>query len=148
MQKHEITKLTGVNLRQKSTDINDSDSQKCVNFDVSAKPGSIIIRKGKEDLGGSTLADLILRYISKVNGFRYQVAGRNLYRDMVQITADETFNEAQIETTIIPFRDLSDAYIWGFVADDDAMLKDNGTVLYIWGIDLVPTPDPQIANQT
>lgn len=148
MQKKEILKVTGVNLRQDTTALSDADATKCVNFDVAAKPGSLIVRKGKSDLGGITISDLTLRYISKVNGSRYQVAGRNLYRDMVQISPDDVFNEAEVETSIVPFRDLDDAYIWAFVADDDVMIKDNGTVLYVWGIDLVPTPDPQIANQT
>ena len=67
---------------------------------------------------------------------------------MIAITTSETLDERQIETSIQSFRDLSDAYIWAFIADDAVMLKDNGTVLYQWGIDLVPTPDPQICNQT
>lgn len=148
MEKREITKLTGVNLRQEATDLPEADAQKCVNMDVSSKPGTAIIRKGKTILLSGTLSDLLLRYLSKVNGFRYQIAGRRIYRDMVAITSDNTLHEDMIETSIVPMRALSDAYIWAFIADDAIMLKDNGTVLYIWGIDLVPTPDPQLANQT
>lgn len=147
MEKREITKLTGVNLRQDTEDLPEADAAKCVNFDVSQKPGTLMIRRGKSDLGNATLTDTILRYISKVHGYRYQIAGRKLYRDMTALTAD-VLHEDKVETSIVPMRALSDAYIWAFVADDAVMLKDNGNVLYIWGIDLVPSPDPQIANQT
>jgi hypothetical protein len=147
MEKREITKITGVNLRQEATDLAEAEAQKCVNFDISGKPGSIVIRKGKTILVDGTLTDLILRYLSKVNGFRYQIAGQKIYRDMVALTGN-VLHEDMIQTSIVPMRALEDAYIWAFIADDAIMLKDNGTVLYIWGIDLVPTPDPQICNQT
>lgn len=148
MLSKEIRQLAGVNLRQDETDIDDKNATKAVNLDPSVRAGSVVVRRGRSDLGGQTLSDLILRYLAKVNGFRYQIAGRKIYRDMVAITAAETLDSDQRETTIVPFRDLSDAYIWAFVADDATMLKDNGTVLYQWGIDLIPTPDPQICNQT
>lgn len=148
MQKREITKLTGVNLRQEGTDLPDADAQKCVNFDISSKPGSLILRRGKSNLGGSTLTDTTLRYVSKVNGFRYQIAGRKIYRDMVAVSGVNRLHVDQIQTSIQPMRAFDDVYIWAFVADDALMVKDNGTVFYAWGIDLVPSPDPQIANQT
>lgn len=148
MLSKEITKLTGVNLRADETDLPEHDATKCVNLDPSVRPGSVVVRRGRTDLGGTTLSDLILRYLAKVNGFRYEIAGRRIYRDMVAITADNTLDSDKVQTSIVPFRDLDDAYIWAFVADDAIMVKDNGTVLYQWGIDLVPTPDPQIVNQT
>ncbi len=144
----ETTRLTGVNLRADETDLPDDAAVKSVNVDPSVRPGSTVVRRGRSDLGGQTLADLILRYLSKVNGFRYQIAGRTIYRNMVAITTRSTLDNRARETSIVPFRDLSDAYIWAFVADDAIMLKDNGTVLYQWGIDLIPDPDPQISNET
>ena len=147
MERKEITKLTGVNLRQESTDLADHDAQKCVNFDVSSKPGALVIRRGKTTLSSTTLSDTVLRYISKVNGTRYQIAGRKVYRDMSAITAD-ALHEDKIQTSIVPMRALDDVYIWAFIADDALMIKDNANVTYIWGIDLVPEPDPQIVNQT
>ena len=143
-----ITSLGGVNLRVDETDVQDSDATKSVNLDPSVRVGSVVVRRGRTTLEDATLSDLILRYLSKVNGFRYEIAGRTIYRDMVAITSTETLDERQIETSIQAFRDLSDAYIWAFIADDAVMLKDNGTVLYQWGIDLLPTPDPQMCNQT
>lgn len=148
MLKKEINSLTGVNLRLESSDLQDGESIFSENADIASKPGVINIRRGKSTLSDTTLADLIIRYLSKVNGFRYQIAGRTVYRDMSAITSNQALDVRQIETTIQAFRDLSDAYIWAFIADDALMLKDNGTVLYQWGIDLLPTPDPQLCNQT
>ena len=148
MLKKEINSLSGVNLRQESSDIPETDAIFCQNVDVAAKPGVAFIRRGKTDLLDITINDLILRYLHKVNGFRYQIAGRTVYRDMIAITTNETLDPREIQTSIQPFRDLNDAYIWAFIADDAVMIKDNGTVLYQWGIDLVPEPDPQIMNQT
>ncbi len=143
-----VTILSGVNLRQDETDVQDHDALKSVNFDPSVRVGSIVVRRGRTDLGGVTLSETQLRYLSKVNGFRYQIAGRTVYRDMSAITDSEALDPREIQTSISPFRDLQDAYIWAFIADDAIMLKDNGTVLYQWGIDLPPTPDPQLCNQT
>jgi len=146
--KKEVNSLTGVNLRQDSSDLQDSEAIFSENADIARVPGTANMRMGKSDLGDTTITDLILRYLAKVNGFRYQIAGRTVYRDMVAISTDEALDDREIETSIQSFRDLNDAYIWAFIADDAVMLKDNGTVLYQWGIDLVPEPDPQIMNQT
>lgn len=142
-----ITALSGVNLRQDETDVQDSDATKSINVDPSVRVGSIVVRRGRSKLAPDVIPDIV-RYLSKVNGFRYQIAGRTVYRDQAAITTAETLDAREIETSIHAFRDLSDAYIWAFIADDAIMLKDNGTVLYQWGIDLVPTPDPQLCNQT
>jgi hypothetical protein len=143
----QITTVSGINLRVDETDVADSDATKSTNFDPSVRVGSITVRRGRTELENEVLDDP-LRYLAKVNGFRYQISGRIVYRDMVAITAVDTLDAREIETSIVAERALSDAYIWAFIADDAVMLKDNGTVLYQWGIDLVPTPDPQICNQT
>lgn len=146
-QAKEVNALNGLNLRQESADLQDSDSSKLVNLDPFRKPGTLELRKGRSTLQGVIISDPIIRTISKVNDNRYQVAGRTAYRDMAPIVARDTL-DAEKETTIVPFRPLLDSHIWAFLADDALMFKDDGTNTYIWGIDLLPEPGPKVTNQT
>ena len=144
----EITSLTGVNLRQEPADLDERDSSKLVNFDPFRTPGALVLRKGRTDLGEALLVnDPLIRTVAKVNGNRYQVAGRTPYRDMEAMMARNTL-AVERETTIVPFRPLADSHIWAFFADDALMFKDDGENTYQWGIDQIPEPAPKLSNQT
>lgn len=142
-QVREINRLGALNLRQETTKLEEYELVKLVNFDIGRKPGTLTLRRGRELL--YAVASNRIRQVAKVNGFRYQVAGERLYRDGVAITQDLAVEH---ETNFQAFRPLNDSNIWAFVADDNLMIKDNGTDTFLWGIDLVPLPGPQVANQT
>lgn len=153
----EIQKLGALNLRQDPAKLEEFELVKLSNFDVSRKPGSLVLRRGKETLYSvSAATGDIVRQIAKINGFRYQVAGDQLFRDGVAITRDlatasertDAGNLKNLETNFQAFRPLNDTTIWAFVADDNLMIKDSDEGLRLWGIDLIPTPKPQLANQT
>ena len=140
----EINKLGALNLRQETTKLEEHELTKLVNFDISRKPGTLCLRRGREFLYSVNASDVI-RQVAKVNGSRYQVAGEYLYRDGTAIMRDLSPEE---ETNFQAFRPLDDTAIWAFVADDNIMVKDDGERLYLWGIDLIPLPGPKLANQT
>jgi len=140
----EITKLGALNLRQETTKLQEFELTKLVNFDISRKPGTLTLRRGSELQYGVSTSDIV-RQIAKVNGTRYQVAGENLYRDGAAIMGDLA---PEHETNFQAFRPLDDTAIWAFIADDNIMVKDDGSRLYLWGLDLVPLPAPKLCNQT
>lgn len=140
----EVTKFSGLNLRQDPSNLQDNELVKLTNFDISRKPGSLSLRRGKEFLYTVSAANLV-RQVAKVNGSRYQVAGDVLYRDGQAITYGLS---PENETNFQAFRPLDDTAIWAFIADDNFMIKDDGSRLFLWGIDLIPTPKPQLCNQT
>jgi hypothetical protein len=160
-QVREINRLGALNLRQETTKLEEYECVKLVNFDVSRKPGTLALRRGKELLYNVSVGEIV-RQVAKVNGKRYQVAGRLLYRDgtaIVRELADPEDpnpensltplgNQKSLETNFQAFRPLDDTHIWAFIADDNIMFKDDGTRTYLWGIDLIPLPKPQLANQT
>lgn len=140
----EITKLGALNLRQDPQKLEDWELVKLENLDISRKPGTLTLRRGRELLYNVSVTNSV-RQVAKINGYRYQVAGEHLYRDGIAITRDLA---TENETNFQAFRPLDDTTIWAFVADDNLMVKDNGTNLRLWGIDLIPTPQPRLANQT
>ena len=140
----EIIKLGALNLRQDPTKLEEWELVKLVNFDISRKPGTLTVRRGRDFLYLVSATDIV-RQVAKVNGFRYQVAGEFLYRDGAAIVRNLS---TERETNFQAFRPLDDTDIWAFIADDNLMFKDNGEDTFLWGIDLVPTPPPQLANQT
>ena len=143
----EVTQLTGLNLRLEPADLQDGEAAKLVNLDPNVEPGALVLRKGMAILGQiPESSSSNLRTVAKVNGIRYQIAGRTIWRNFTRITTD--LLDASQETSIVPFRPLNDDTIWAFIADDAKMLKDDGTNLYLWGIDLIPTPGPKLVNQT
>lgn len=141
----EILQLRGVNLRQEAADIEEPESRKLVNLDPFQKPGALVIRRGREVLGGQFPDDLI-RVVARINSIRYQVAGRHLYREFVSITGP--YLAENEKTSFTAFRPLDDSVIWAFIADDDWMLKADDTRLFQWGLEEPLSPDPKVANQT
>lgn len=147
----EITHLGALNLRQESTKLEQYELVKLVNFDISRKPGTLTLRRGKELLYDVSSAnvnpnhDEVIRQVAKNNGTRYQVAGTHLYRNGVALIRDLA---TERETNFQSFRPLNDTAIWEFIADDNVMGKDDGSRTYIWGLDLVPLPGPFLSNQT
>jgi hypothetical protein len=140
--KQEITRFLGVNLRQERLDMADEDLAKAINADLNTTVGSIVLRLGRSKQFSSPLADTTIRTLAKVNGFRYQIAGRTLYRDQATVLANGL--SADLQSAVMPFRPLTDTSIWAFVADRTNMRKDNGTSNYKWGID-APSDTPVIA---
>jgi hypothetical protein len=151
----EVTKLAALNLRMDQSLLEDLELVKLVNFDVARKPGSLALRRGKEYLLTTSPGEVV-RQVAKVNGTRYQVAGSLLYRNGVALASDLASglestvlgNSKNQETNFQAFRPLNDTHIWALIADDNYMTKDDGTNHYLWGIDLIPTPKPQVCNQT
>ena len=142
-QVKEILQMRGLNIRQESADVEDPEARKLLDFDPFQKPGALVIRKGRFILLGPLSA--VIRELIKVNDFRYQVAGRAIYREGSAITHELAEN---LQTDTVAFRPLDDTALWAFFADDDLMVKDDGTRTYIWGIDEPLSPGPKIANQT
>lgn len=140
----EITKLGALNLRQETTKLEEFELVKLVNFDISRKPGTLSLRRGSE-VQYSIASQDVVRQVAKVNGTRYQVANQNLYRAGTAIMGDLS---TENETNFQAYRPLDDTAIWAFVADDNIMVKDDGSRLYLWGLDLIPLPAPQLCNQT
>lgn len=142
----EILQLRGINIRNEAADIEDPETRSLLNFDPFQKPGALVIRRGRSVLiGPMDYGDLVIRALAKVNSIRYQVAGRNVYREAEAIAGE--LAELKI-TSITSFRPLDDSVTWAFFADDDLMFKDDGTRTYIWGIDEPLDPGPKVANQT
>jgi len=141
----EILQLRGLNLRQEAADVEEPESRKLVNLDPFQKPGTLVIRRGRVKIGSELQDDLVVA-VARINGIRYQVAGRRLYRSFAAITGP--YLAENEKTSLVPFRPLDDSVIWAFVADDDAMLKSDVTRMFIWGIDVPLDPAPKAANQT
>lgn len=148
MQSKEVTNLAGgLNLRAESADLRPQDAAVLVNLEPSRVIGSLVVRRGRSDLGSFTLSDTLIRTVAKVDGARYQVAGRRVYRAGTAITLANTLS-SNLETTILPFRPLQDSEIWAFVADEGAMFKDDGTNTYRWGLEEPSDPVPKLSNQS
>jgi len=128
----ENNRFLGVNLRQERTDLADEELAKAINADLNTFPGSVFARNGRAKQFTGALTDTTIRLITKINGLRYQVAGQSVYRDQSRII-DGLLN-ANLRTSIEPFRPISDTAIWAFIADGSVMRKDNGSVTYNWGI--------------
>ena len=140
----EITKLGALNLRQETTKLEEFECVKLVNFDISRKPGTLALRRGTDFQYSVSTVDIV-RQVAKVNGTRYQVAGEDLYRAGVAIMGNLSDEH---ETNFQAYRPLDDTAIWAFVADDNIMVKDDGSRLYLWGLDLIPLPAPKLCTQT
>lgn len=127
----QFAKFLGVNLRQDRMTLEDTELAKAINADLHTQAGSIVLRLGRKKQFSPNLPDLSIRRLARINGCRYQVAGRTLYRDQINILGGLSTN---LITTFVPFRPLLDTTLWAFIADDNFMRKDNCTNLRIWGI--------------
>lgn len=141
----EVLQLRGLNLRPEEADVEEPETRRLINLDPFQKPGALVIRRGKTRQGNRLYDDLV-RAVARVNGIRYQVAGRRLYRENTAITGP--FLAANLKTAFTAFRPLNDTVTWAFIADDDWMTKDDGTRFYQWGINEPLDPAPRVANQT
>ena len=138
---NEIRGFLGVNLRRNRLNLEDYELAKAINADLHNVLGTISLRLGRTKLFTTALADLKLRRLSRINGFRYQVAGRTLYRNNTSIL---TTLSGFLSTTLAAYRPLADATIWALIADGSAMYKDDGTNIRNWGI-VAPTATPAVA---
>ena len=157
----------GVNLRVDPANVaDDKHAVRAVNVDFNKELGTASIRNGSYEL--ADLNDDVVRLIAKVNGFRYYVAGRRLYRDGVLVDLTPQMFDAGLNTDIEGFRPLNDLAVWAFIADvgnseninagitvvahdgvrtsttdgrgHSAMKKDDGTRTQKWGIGEPPGP--------
>lgn len=143
----------GVNLRTDRANVaNDLQVTRAINVDFNKELGTASIRNGRYEL--ADLDDALVRLIAKVNGFRFYVAGQNLYRDGTAVALHPKKLASTLRTEIEAFRPLNDLAIWAFLADtgvtdDGSMLKDDGTRTYKWGIDPPPetVPEPELGDQ-
>lgn len=129
----EIRGFLGVNLRKERVSLADDELARAINADLHTQPGAILLRHGRTKQFRTALTNLVVRRLAKINGFRYQVAGRAVFRDQEDIL---TGLSANLITTLMPFRPLTDTTTWAFIADDAAagMRMDNGTTTQAWGI--------------
>ena len=134
--------MLGVNLREDRVLIGQSDLAKSVNADLHLTPGSIVLRLGRTAINGSALSDLKIRRQTLVNGVRFQVAGRYLYRDFVQ-QPNVLFSTA-LSTSFQAYLPQADTTLWTFIADGIFMAKDNGSGTVPWTI-AAPTVTPVVA---
>lgn len=143
LQKQEVTKFLGVNLRQDRLDLADEEVAKAINADFNTTVGSILVRRGSSKQFTTPLADTTIRYLAKVNGYRYQIAGRSVYRAQAKII--NALMSSTLKSTIVPYRPFNDPSTWAFIADGAVMKKDDGTNTYKWGID-TPTATPGVGT--
>ena len=80
----EVRIFSRVRLDRETTDLDPDDLQYAMNVDLFLENGTIRTRRGRSHLYPSALSTQI-RLLAKVNGTRYQVAGRTLYRDGVAL---------------------------------------------------------------
>jgi len=139
----EINRFLGVNLRQDRTDLGDDELAKAINCDLNTQIGTIVVRPGKTKQFSSALSDTSIRLLAKINGHRYEVAGRSVYRDQTVII--NGLLSANLKTSITPFRPVGDSNTWAFIADESGMWKDNGTTLQGWGI-APPGTEPSVTT--
>lgn len=154
-QAQEHTGFIGVNIRTARSNAKDQHAAKALNVDFNKELGSATVRNGMSVQ--ADLADDVIRTIAKVNGFRFYVAGRHLYRDgslvdLLPLVLDDGLTVASLPakptTDIEGMRPLNDTAIWAFIADlggDDpalvelgTMRKDDGTRNQKWGIAIPP----------
>jgi len=141
----EILQMRGLNLRPEAADVEEPETRRLINMDPSQKPGSLVVRRGKTHVG-TQLSDDLVRAVARINGVRYQVAGRTLYREFDAIMGP--YLAENEKTSFTAFRPLNDTVTWAFIGDDDWMMKDDGTRFYAWGIEEPLLPAPRVANQT
>ena len=126
--------FTRVNIRTARTATQPTDAAKAINVDFNRELGTAQMRYGSTLL--HTLTDAIVRLVAKVNGYRFYVAGQNLYRDGNQVTIKPSVLDSELTSDIEGMRPLNDTNIWAFLADGgvSSMLKDNGQITRKWGI--------------
>ena len=142
--KQEIPHFIGVNLRQDRMDLADEELAKAINADMHAFLGSIYVRLGRSKQFSTALSNPNLRRIGKVNGSRYQIADRRVYRNQSLIgTLSGAGNDI---SCIVPFRPLNDSTIWAFISDTGQMVKHDGSSVGVtnWGI-VAPASAPSVA---
>ena len=145
IQPKDITGFLGVNVRADSVDLGETQQgivelTSCVNADKHTTPQTIRLRLGREEQFSSALADTTIRRLARINALRYEIAGTNIYRDQTDINdyRDLDLDSDRLHTTLVGFKPLDDTSTWAFIADRNAMVKDDGTNTYRWGL---PTPD-------
>lgn len=134
--------LLGMNLREDRVLLGPSDLAKSINADLHLTPGSIVLRLGRTAINGSPLSDLQIRRQTLVNGVRYQVAGRFLYRDFVK--QSNVLFSPTLSTSFQAYMPQADTVLWTFIADGQYMAKDNGTSTVPWTI-AAPTTAATVA---
>jgi len=134
--------MLGVNLREERVLIGQTDLAKSINADLNLTPGTIVLRLGRTAINGSPLTDLQIRRQTLVNGVRYQVAGRYLYRNFVR--QSNVLFSPNFNTSFAAYMPQADTTLWTFIADDALMVKDNGTSTVPWTI-AAPTAAPVVA---
>lgn len=120
----------GVNLRREALSLADGDVARAINVDLHSLPGVLQARLGSRLLLDVGAGSGRVRRLTRYSARRYQVKGTTLYRDGTSIYAGLSPNNV---TTFLHYRPLADETTWTFVADDTAMLKDDGEDLVIWG---------------
>jgi hypothetical protein len=126
--------FTRVNIRTARTATQPTDAAKAINVDFNREIGTALMRYGSTLL--HTLTDQFVRFITKVNGYRFYVANEALYRDGSNVVIKPSEIDTNDVTDIEGMRPLNDTNIWAFIADEGyrAMLKDNGVLTRKWGI--------------
>ncbi len=137
--------MLGVNLRQDRVALAQNQLAKSINADLNLSPGALVLRLGRTKLNQTPLADLRINRQSLINGFRYQAAGRSLYRDFTLIPSSSLVFSANLTTNFQGYTPQSDTQLWAFIADDAIMQKDNGTTLVPWTIS-APANAPTVAT--
>ena len=123
----------GVNLRNDRARIEDTEMASAINADFHTLPGGIQSRNGRQKQFTTALTGGIVRYLyrNRTNARRYQIVGRNLYRNQISIFSSLSTN---LITTAFQARPLNELTTFTYFADDAFMRKDDGTTLGLWGI--------------
>lgn len=137
----EVLGFKGVNLRADRLSIADEELAKAINADLHSVIGSIVRRRSRRPQFETALDQLPVRYLAKIAARRLYIADRSLYRRHrvgTEKLLDQSLSE-DLVTTIAPMRPLNDEKLWGFIADQSLMMKeDGGGNAREWGI---PAPE-------
>jgi len=131
-----LAQWTGVNLRQDGLSMADQDVLRAIDADFHTQVGTILPRKGRVVMDGSSTLGSPIRTLVRHLGRRYQVAGSALYRNWTPILVGLSADPATA-TTVVPYRPLNDDTTWSFIADPaltPLMRKDSGSLVLNWGI--------------
>src|SRR5262252_3426428 len=129
-----LAQWTGVNLRQDGLSMADQDVLRAIDADFHTQVGTILPRKGRVVMDGSSTLGSPIRTLVRHLGRRYQVAGSALYRNWTPILVGLSADPATA-TTVVPYRPLNDDTTWSFIADPaltPLMRKDSGSLVLNW----------------
>src|SRR5437867_2866570 len=133
----------GVNLRKNRVSLADQDVARAINADLHSQVGTIVLRLGRTKQFTNALTETTIRRLAKINNIRYQVAGRSVFRNQVNILSG--LLSTNLVTTLVPYRPLNDTMTYAFIADDSVMRKDDGMSVTTWGI-TAPSGSPTVAT--